>query len=283
LILSKSFNSITSKNNELIKSRCRLNKPRERKKSGLFIVAGPREIKKALEAGFTFYEFFFAGDIINSEESDLLKCISKDKIYEIPGFLMDKLSPRSNCHGLVGIAAAREYDFYTTALEIVAENKKNSLFVVLEKPEKPGNIGAVLRTCDALGVNMLVLCDTVCDMFSPNVIRSSLGCYFTVPWAITSSVEALNFFKQHNITQFASTPSAKTNLWELNLQVPAALVMGSEKDGLSDIWLGNPLCTKFKIPMAGAADSLNLAQFSSLAIYEAVRQRISVKQLYKQL
>ena len=152
------------------------------------------------------------------------------------------------------------------------EQKECGLFVVVENVEKPGNLGAVLRICDGAGVDALLVSDEQSDIFSPNCIRASTGTVFTVPVVQARRDAVLSFLRQRGALLVAATPLADKVYSQVNLLSALAIVAGSERDGLSDFWLNNS-DARVKIPMAGTADSLNVAVSVAVIVYEAVRQR----------
>jgi TrmH family RNA methyltransferase len=149
---------------------------------------------------------------------------------------------------------------------------KNPLYVVIESVEKPGNLGAILRTCDAAGVTGVIVCENKTDMYNPNVIRASLGTVFSVQVISSSNEAALDFLKEHDVSICAALPSAKQTYLKYDFNQPTAIVLGEEHHGLSDFWDKN--CTaKLSIPMKGAADSLNVSASTAILVFEALRQR----------
>ncbi|MBC9867342.1 MAG: hypothetical protein F7O42_05575 [Opitutae bacterium] len=148
----------------------------------------------------------------------------------------------------------------------------NPLILIVESVEKPGNLGALLRTADATGVDAVILNDPVTDIFNPNVIRASAGVAFAVTSIVATPTETLQYLKTRHIAVVATLPTAETSLFQIALSGPVAILMGSEKDGLSDFWMHH--CDRhIKLPMRGRADSLNVSATAAAVLYEAVRQR----------
>ena len=141
-----------------------------------------------------------------------------------------------------------------------------------ESVEKPGNLGALLRTADSAGCDALIICDPVTDVFNPNVVRSSQGAVFSVPVAVCSSTEAAAWLRTNKIKTLATTPAATKTFWDVDAKTPTALLLGSEKDGLSEFWLKSA-DEKISIPQAGLSDSLNVSMAAAIVLFEAVRQR----------
>jgi TrmH family RNA methyltransferase len=152
------------------------------------------------------------------------------------------------------------------------KNKKNPLFVVAESIEKPGNLGTILRSSDAVRLDGLIVCDRCTDIFNPNVVRASIGTLFTVPVVESTGREALKWLKKHQIDIMAATPSAQAEFTEVDMKRPLAIAVGTEQLGLSDLWM-HEAELQVKIPMGGIADSLNVAMATTLLMYEALRQR----------
>jgi TrmH family RNA methyltransferase len=146
------------------------------------------------------------------------------------------------------------------------------LLLVAESVEKPGNLGALLRTADSAGCDALLICDPVTDVFNPNVVRSSQGAVFSVPVAVCSSTEAAAWLRSNKIKTLATTPAATKTFWDVDAKNPTALLLGSEKDGLSEFWLKGA-DEKISIPQAGLSDSLNVSMAAAIVLFEAVRQR----------
>lgn len=258
---------ITSTKNERIKAFQKLEKSSERKKEEVFIIEGIREIQRAVANGYVFREVFYCPTLVSEVEVDtLLKCtVPKTAISH---HVFEAIAYRENRDGIVALARPK---FYTLENLLLG---KNTLLVVLEAVEKPGNLGAILRTADAAGADAVIVCDPKTDIYNPNVIRSSVGCVFSKPVVCCQSHEAIEFFKQKGIQTLATTPAAQDLYFEQNLQIPLAIVMGTEADGLSDVWLQNT-DMQVKVPMLGIADSLNVSACLAAVVYEAVRQRHS--------
>ena len=144
--------------------------------------------------------------------------------------------------------------------------------VVAEAIEKPGNLGTILRSSDAVGLDALIVCDACTDIFNPNVVRASVGTLFTVPIVETTGVKALQWLKEHNVSILAATPAAKLEFTQVDMRGPLAIAVGTEQLGLSDLWM-READLQVRIPMCGVADSLNVAMATTLLLYEALRQR----------
>jgi TrmH family RNA methyltransferase len=175
-----------------------------------------------------------------------------------------KIGYCDNPDGVLGVATQPRAEL--TALP----TRGVPLYVVTERLEKPGNLGAILRSADAAGVTGLIVCDSQTDIWNPNVIRASQGAFCTVPIAIASAPEVLDWLRQHHIQILVAMPAARQCYTEVDLRLPSALIMGAEHTGVSPIWDGE---RSVHIPMAGQVDSLNVAQAAAILLFEAVRQR----------
>ncbi len=240
---------LTSTQNPRVKDAVRLKERRQRDQRGLFLIEGVREIERAVAGGVELVELFFVGHPPDIECGTLYSCSQS---------VMDKLSYREHPSDIVAVARVPEHEF-----------PEGDFFLVMESIEKPGNLGAMLRTADAAGVDGVIVCDPTCDLYNPNVIRSSTGTLFSQPLFQASNEEALARLK--GVTIIAATPSAKRLYTEVELKRPLAIVVGSEAEGLSDFWL-EACDVQVRIPMHGSADSLNVSTAASLLLYEAVRQ-----------
>ncbi len=254
---------IESLQNPKIKNLQKLQeKSRERKKQGLFVVEGVQENQLALDADFDPVEFFICPSIFSHSFE-----IKASLQNEVSNSLFEKIAYRGTTGGIIGI-----YKIKTKELNEV-RLPENSLIVVLESVEKPGNLGAVLRTCDGAGVGLVVVCDPLVDFFNPNVIRSSVGTVFTNQLVSTTKEELVSWLKKEKI-QILSTflkPNTKS-LYEMDFSKSSAIVLGTEAFGLTEFWVENS-DELIKIPMNGKVDSLNVSNAAAICIYEAVRQR----------
>ncbi len=257
---------LTSAQNPKIKELLRLRDKKERDETGLFIIEGYREIKRAIESGVKFESLFICRSLfLGTNEEPLIQLI-KTSIYELPEFLFHKIAYRDRPDGLVGVA--RQMKTPLSSLK----KKSPALYVVAEAIEKPGNLGTILRSSDAVGANGVIICDRCTDIYNPNVVRASVGTLFTLPVIEASGDEVLNWLKNNKIQIVAATPAADVNYTDADLSGDVAIVVGTEQLGLSDKWL-DAADIRVKIPMRGVADSLNVAMATTLLMYEALRQR----------
>ena len=260
---------ITSVTNPRVKQLVKLRNRRERDSSGVFLIEGYREMTRAVEVGLAIREVYVCPDLfLGDNEADLVERAQAGgaRRIDVGPEAFRKVSYRDRPEGLIGLA-----DQFPTTLEQLAPSK-NPLILVVESIEKPGNLGTMLRTADAAGVDAVVVCEPTTDPFNPNVVRASLGCLFLVPLAVTSTPEAIGWLAKHEITTFAATPAASLPHWQADFRGPSAIAIGSEQYGLSDIWL-REAGTQIRIPMGGQVDSLNAAMAAGIVLFEAVRQR----------
>lgn len=260
---------ITSFRNEHIKGALGLRDRSARNETGLTIVEGWREARRAEGSGVEFKEIYLCKDLYaGREDKELLKILFAKGIpvFETSSEIFAKISFGDRQEGV--LALVKPAPLKLADLKVGS----NPLLVVVEGVEKPGNLGAMVRTCDGADVDALIVCDAGTDIFNPNVIRSSLGTVFSVQ-IITSTNELVHqYLKKQNIKVCATLPGAKTLYSQADLKGPLAVIVGSEQAGLSKFWVEHSNLS-VKIPMLGAADSLNVATTAAIIIYEAIRQR----------
>ncbi|MBE6228707.1 MAG: RNA methyltransferase [Bacteroidales bacterium] len=268
--------NITSAQNAKIKELLALQeKSKERRKKGLFVVEGRREIIHCVEAGYEPHTFFICRDIITEKEFDSIMGAVEDnfcgmtcQIIEIPQHLYDKVAYRGGTEGVIAEMHCKEMALDNLRM------KENPLVVVLESVEKPGNLGAVLRSADASGVDAVIVCDPLTDMYNPNLIRSSIGAIFTVPVATATSEEAIAWLKNNGIKIYTAQLQDSEWYYDTDMKGGTAIVMGTEATGLTDVWR-KAADAHIKIPMLGRLDSLNVSVSAAILMFEAVRQRNS--------
>lgn len=244
---------ISSTQNPTIKETAKLKDRKGRDETGLFLIEGKRELERA--SNIKIEKVFYCPEYGGTDGD--IECTKE---------VFDKLSYRESPDGMIAVA----HQIHRT-LETLKPSK-NPFLVVAEQIEKPGNLGTILRSCDAAGVDALILCDPTTDLYNPNIVRSSMGALFTVPVFEAASEEALAWLKKQGIALVATTPRAKTNYTDAKLTGPVALAVGSEATGLTDPWTQQAEI-QVKIPMLGQADSLNVASATTLVLYEVLRQR----------
>jgi len=258
---------ISSTKNPQIKKIARLRGRRDREATGLTIIEGTREVQRAIDAGVMMEDIFVCTELLNSQAREFMKVIEKmGPVVELTKEVFAKISYGDRQEGLLAIGRPKPLAF--NALKI----KENPFFVLVEKIEKPGNLGAIMRTAEASGVDVLIVCDKATDLYNPNVIRASIGAVFSLPTVTTSNPAALKFLQEHKAKIYAATPDTKMIYTQADFRGPAAMVLGSEDKGLSDFWLRESQM-RIKIPMHGHVDSLNVSTTAAILMYEALRQR----------
>jgi len=256
---------ITSAQNPKIKEIIRLRKPRERRKENLIIIEGRQEIELARQACLEIVELFYCQDFAGSKK---IAGLSEEIITPVVPAVFEKISYRENPDGFLALAKPKYLELSKIKLN------KNPLVIILESLEKPGNLGAILRSADAAGVDAVIVADPKTDIYNPNVIRASLGTVFTNQVAAASTEEARNWLAKNKIKSLAATPEAKKIYTEADYKGAVAIIMGEEHPGLSKDWL-EKVDEKIKIPMRGKIDSLNVSASTAIILFEAVRQRTS--------
>jgi len=272
---------ITSAQNPKIKNLLLLQeKSKARKEQGLFVVEGRRELEHCLEAGYTVRTLFVCPEIygdIDSAENYFLCSSPKNQfpaessanvagIIEIPEQLYRKVAYRESTEGIIA-----EVEYKSLKLEDL-HLPENPLVMVLESVEKPGNLGAVLRSADAAGVDAVIFCDPITDLYNPNLIRASIGAIFTVPTVAASSEETIAFLKARGIQILTAQLQDSSLYYDMDMRRGTALVMGTEATGLTDLWR-KAASAHIRIPMLGRLDSLNVSVSAAILLFEAVRQR----------
>lgn len=264
------YKNITSFQNPLIKQIVLLQeKSRERRKTQLFVIEGLREISLAIKGGYLLKTVLFCSEIVSEEEIYILKETgdNETEFIEISSEVYEKLAYRSSTEGVLAIAYSKTLELADLQLAT-----KNPLILVAEAPEKPGNIGAILRTADAAKVDAVIIANPKTDMFNPNIIRNSVGCLFTNRIATGSTSEIISFLKESKINIYCAALQASVNYDTLDFKKPTAIVVGTEATGLSEEWLQNST-QNIIIPMQGEIDSMNVSVAAGILIFEAKRQR----------
>lgn len=260
---------ITSVHNPFVKDLVRMRTRRHRDRTGLFTIEGYRELDRALRMDVVIESVAYCPALfLGSNERTLLEQArtAGARLVELTEEPFRKVSYRDRPEGL--LALARQFPVGLDRLDF----SENPLILVVESIEKPGNLGTMLRTADAAGVDAVIVCDPTTDPFNPNVVRASLGCLFSVPIAVAETESTIRRLADQGVATFASTPAANKPYWDGDYRSASALVVGSEQYGLSDRWLENA-DQRVLIPMAGDADSLNAAMAAGILLFEAVRQR----------
>jgi len=259
--------AITSLQNPRIKNVIRLQeKAGERRAQNLIVIEGMREISLAVQSGFELQGLFICQEKVRDQDglADLLTQVRV--AFEVSNTVFEKMAYRDNTDGLIALAVPRRLKL--TDLRLPAR----PLIIVLEAVEKPGNLGAILRTADAARVDAVIICDPQTDVFNPNTIRSSIGCLFTNQVVISSMAEVQSWLRQRGIRSYAAALSATLLYHQTDLTQATALVLGTEATGLSQAWLEGA-DQQIKVPMQGKIDSLNVSATTAILVYEARRQR----------
>jgi RNA methyltransferase, TrmH family len=264
---------ITSLQNDRVKNLVKLQKGSERKSQHLILIEGWREINKAIDKGFqieTLYLNETKGETVNLSEGDWFY----GKTILLAANVFEKVAYRENTEGIIALARPKFHSLDTLKL------RKNPLLIVLESVEKPGNLGAVLRTAEAAAVDAVIVCDPLTDIYNPNVIRSSLGCVFSIPVVVCRNQDAIQYLKEKKIRTYAAELKASKRYDLIDFSQPAAIVLGTEATGLTEEWI-NAANEKIIIPMLGSHDSLNVSVSAAILVFEALRQRGFSDQKYK--
>ena len=258
---------INSTQNALIKQIVLLKeKSRERKKTGLFVVEGIREIELALKGDYTLKSILFYAELFSAEDLKTLS-INNTEIIEVSKDVYSKIAYRETTEGIIAIAKSK-----VNNMENLTFKNDNSLILVAEAPEKPGNIGAILRTADAANVDAVIIANPKTDLYNPNIIRSSVGCLFTNQIATGSTEAIIEFLKSKQINIYAAILQESLEYHKQDYTKATAIVVGTEATGLSDAWRQAAL-QNINIPMQGAIDSMNVSVAAGILIFEAKRQR----------
>jgi RNA methyltransferase, TrmH family len=256
---------ITSAQNSKIKNIIALEKARERKQQQAFVLEGVKELTLAMEGGYQINSVFFCPDIIQEEE--LLKIIQNENLLiPVQQSVFAKIAYRESTGGVISIAKQRAHVLSGILLS------KKPLLLILESIEKPGNLGAILRTADAAGIDAVIICDPHTDFYNPNVIRSSIGCVFTKQVASATSEETITWLRQNEIQILCTYLQASKPYHLVDYNRPTAIVMGTESTGLSDTWVSSA-DANIIIPMQGKIDSMNVSTAAAVVVFEALRQR----------
>lgn len=252
---------ITSTANPRVKALAKLKTSRERRSTGRFLIEGTREVARAMAAGVVIETLLICPELLREP----FVAPREIEAVELGPDAIAKVAMRENPPG--SIAVARQFDTTLENLDL----GDDPLILIAEQVEKPGNLGAMMRTADAVGVDAIVVADGVTDIFNPNVVRSSQGALFSVPIAVTTSGAAMAWISENSIKVVGGYPAAPSDLWAVTMTGPTAVLVGAEAMGISSAW--SNIATPVRIPMAGAADSLNASVSAAILLFEAVRQR----------
>ena len=259
---------ISSVHNPRVKAAAALRDSRQRQQQGRILIDGVRELSRAVHSGVCVVEVFLCPELLGPGEAQPQKLLAQSgaEILEVTPQVFEKLAFGDRAEGVLGVAVtpSRRLD----ELQLPG----NSLVAVIEGVEKPGNVGAVLRSADAAGVSALVVADPRTDLYNPNTIRASLGTVFSMPVAAATSEETLAWLRRNRLAIFAARVDGSISYIQADFRGPAAIVLGSEAQGLTSVWSGDDI-RAIRLPMLGRADSLNVSATAAVLFYEALRQR----------
>lgn len=260
---------ITSTQNPKIKRLSVLQqKSSERRREGAFVVEGARELLHCLHAGYEVDTLFYCPKVLSTsgDAAEVMALTKETRSFEVSETVYGKVAYRGSTEGVIAEVKTKTLSLSDLRLS------PSPLLVVLERVEKPGNLGAVLRSADAAQADAVIVCDPLTDLFNPNLIRSSIGAVFTVPTVACSSQECIQFLKERHIQILTAQLQDSRLYYDTDMRKGTAIVMGTESTGLTDIWR-NAADVHIRIPMKGQLDSLNVSVSAAILIFEAVRQR----------
>ena len=258
---------ITSVQNPYIKSLVQLQeKAKVRKQTGTFLIEGKREIELALKGGYELETILFLPEIQSEREIKNLLKSGEVELIEISKEVYQKLAYRDTTEGILAIAKTKSLALTDLKLS------KNPLILIGESLEKPGNVGAILRTADAANIDAVIIANPKSDLYNPNIVRSSVGCLFTRQIAVATTEEVIAYLKANNINIYSATLQDSTEYHTQNYSTPSALVVGTEATGLSEKWRTEST-KNIIIPMQGEIDSMNVSVAAAILLFEAKRQR----------
>lgn len=254
---------ISSSQNPKIKRLLELQqKSQERRKNGLFVVEGCREIEHCMMNGYTIDTLFWCPEIFGQQEPDFPGV----RMIPVTADIYNKVAYRGGTEGIIAEVVTRQFTLDDLQLQ------ESPLVVVMESVEKPGNVGAILRTADAANVDAVIVCDPLTDLYNPNLIRASVGAFFSVPCVACTSEECIRWLKAKNIQILTAQLQDSSLYYQTNMLRPTAIVMGTEATGLTDKWR-QAADAHIRIPMLGRVDSLNVSVSAAILMFETVRQR----------
>jgi len=260
---------ISNPKNQRIKDVLKLDKASHRKEEGLFVSEGLREVNLAYKAGYEITQIFICEEmVIKTELYNLgfLSAVAENLVTHVSQEVYEALAYRGSTEGIVAVMKQKKHNLADIVLP------SNPLILVIEGVEKPGNLGAMLRSADAVGIDAVLLCDMATDLYNPNVIRSGIGTVFTNQIAVDSTRNIISFLNQRRVTSYAASLQAKKVYSDFDFKKPTAFVVGEEANGLSELWQ-NSADELLIIPMNGTIDSLNVSVAAAVLLYEALRQR----------
>ena len=254
---------ITSAQNPKVKLLLGLQqKSQERRRHGLFVVEGRREIERCIQTGYQVDTLFWCPEIYGDEHP----MVDGARLFQVSADIYNKVAYRGGTEGIIAEVVARQHTLDQLHLS------ESPLIVVMERVEKPGNVGAILRSADAAHVDAVIVCDPQCDLYNPNIIRASVGAFFSVPTVACTSEACIQWLKSLGIQILTAQLQDSRYYYDTCMSSPTAIVMGTEATGLTDQWR-QAADAHIKIPMLGIGDSLNVSVSAAILMFEAVRQR----------
>lgn len=259
--------TITSQHNPKIKHLLQLQqKSSLRRSEGLFVVEGRRELMHCMTAGYEVDTAFILESEVTQEMPALGDAVH---VYTVSSQVYEKIAYRGTTEGIIAIVKTRHLSLNELSSKSATQSP---LYVVLESVEKPGNLGAILRSADAAGVTAVIVCDPLTDLYNPNLIRSSIGAVFTVPVVACTSEACISFLKENGVQILTAQLQDSHLYYDQDMTQPTAIVMGTEATGLTSQWR-EAADAHIRIPMLGRLDSLNVSVSAAILMYEAIRQR----------
>lgn len=254
---------ITSVQNPKIKRLLELQqKSSVRRQYGLFVVEGRREIERCINSGYQVDTLFWCPEIFGTEEPQ----VEGARLFQVTANIYNKVAYRGGTEGVIAEVVVRRHTLKDLKLQ------KRALVVVMESVEKPGNVGAVLRTADAANADAVIVCDPLTDLYNPNLIRASVGAFFSVPCVACTSEECISWLKANGVQILTAQLQDSCFYYESDMARSTAIVVGTEATGLTERWR-QAADGHIRIPMLGIGDSLNVSVSAAILIFEAVRQR----------
>lgn len=257
---------INSSANPKVKWLKSLHKNSTRKEEGVFVVEGVKEIAAALDGGYEPHSFFICPELYGENIPEAIA----SNFFSLSKDVFEKVSYRSGSDGMLAVFVAKQKSLDQLNFA------DNPFFIIVEAVEKPGNLGAIVRTADGVGADGVIICSEKTDLFNPNVIRSSVGTIFSKQVISASNEAVYDFLQNHEITPFGAIIAEDSQAYfQADFTRPTAIILGTEHDGLSDFW--QQRATPLVIPMLGSNDSLNVSAATAIMSYEVLRQRIATK------
>jgi TrmH family RNA methyltransferase len=263
---------LTSVQNPIVKQVSKWRDRRDRDLAQKVLIEGYRALVRAMSGDYPVEELYVCPEWFQGENEEALissLCARGARLYRVSKEAFVKMAYRDRPEGLLGVGPQHH-----RGLDELPVYDRPMFYLVAEQIEKPGNLGAMLRSADAAGVDALILCDPKTDLYNPNVVRASTGTLFTLPVVETNSADALAWLKKHGVAILSATPHTDKLFTDVDMTCSTAIVVGAEQYGLSDLWLAS--CdVQVRLPMMGSADSLNVATATTILLYEVLRQRLA--------